>query len=69
MFLIIIINGLLGPKERSGMGGKETGVMTHGTTTKINRRGGDLFCKFVFAYIVFHQCCFEAKCDFRKPHT
>lgn len=37
--------------------------MTHGTTTKINRRGGDLFCKFVFAFNSHHQCCF------RKPRV
>ena len=33
--------------------------MTHGTTTKINRRGGDMFCKFVFAFLFFSMCCFE----------
>lgn len=44
--------------------------MTHGTTTKINRSGGDLIRKFVFAFVFFYQpCCFEAQCDFRKPHV
>lgn len=56
------------------MGRKDTEVfeisfMTHGTIIKINRRGGDLFGKFDLPSFFFHQCSFEADCDFRQLHV
>lgn len=52
--MFLITTGLFCPKK-SGMGGKRVlgfkiSFMTHGSITKINRRGGDLFRKFVFCF-------------------